>query len=195
MEGVKIEDIDYNNHEIKCRICFKIFGEDEHRVEISSLLQKKFYEVTQTNVNSKHKFMNFINNSLLQLNMSDEYSREVCVICNYQLTNCWQFKKNVILSQANLYKFSRENQKHRKKAPEVLEVFLLKIQSDIKEEFDTEMIVKSDFNEDEFKFSSYDDLKLEAESENDVFEEADASLVLENHAASVRRRKRAGKSG
>lgn len=55
MKGIKFENIDYNNHENKCRICFKLFGVDEHRVEISKIIEKKFREITQTNVNKTSK--------------------------------------------------------------------------------------------------------------------------------------------
>lgn len=50
MEGIKIDKIDYTDHEKKCRICFKLFGNDEHRINISKLIEKKFQEVTQTEV-------------------------------------------------------------------------------------------------------------------------------------------------
>lgn len=56
MDSVKIGEIDYTNHEGKCRICFKSFGNDEHRVEISKLIEKKFREVTSTIVNKTKKF-------------------------------------------------------------------------------------------------------------------------------------------
>lgn len=51
MEGVKMEEINYTDHDRKCRICFKAFGADEHRVEVSKLIEKKFRELTQTIVN------------------------------------------------------------------------------------------------------------------------------------------------
>lgn len=51
MEGIKVEYVDYSNHESKCRICFKAFANLEHHEEISKPIEKKFYEVTQTNVN------------------------------------------------------------------------------------------------------------------------------------------------
>jgi hypothetical protein len=50
MEGIKVDGVDYTDHEKKCRICFKLFGSDEHQVEISKLIEKKFREVTQTDV-------------------------------------------------------------------------------------------------------------------------------------------------
>lgn len=51
MEGTRVN---YLHHESKCRICFKTFGDDEHRVVISKLIEKKFREVTQTIVNKTH---------------------------------------------------------------------------------------------------------------------------------------------
>lgn len=66
MERVKVEDIDFTDHEVKCRLCFKVFSENEHRVEISKVIEKKFKEITQTKVNktrnkifknSKHSFV------------------------------------------------------------------------------------------------------------------------------------------
>lgn len=54
MEGIKVDDIDYKDHERKCRICFKWFGVDEHRVEITKLVEKKFRDITQLDVNKSN---------------------------------------------------------------------------------------------------------------------------------------------
>lgn len=53
MEGINVDEIDYSNHESKCRICFKSFGADEHEIAVSKLIEKKFREITQTIVKSK----------------------------------------------------------------------------------------------------------------------------------------------
>lgn len=50
MDGTNINGIDYTNHALKCRICFKIFSIDEHKIEISKVIAKKFRDVTQTEV-------------------------------------------------------------------------------------------------------------------------------------------------
>lgn len=192
MEGIKVEDIDYTNHEIKCRICFKSFGIAEHRVEISKLIEKKFYDVTQTKVNNISEIIigknNFQAFSLLQLKLSEKYSSEICVICSYQLTNYSLFKKHVILSQAKLYMFSRKNQKRFKKLDQALdqvhEVF-------IKEEFDIEMNMKYDAEESHMCNVSYSDT-LELELNPDILNEG---LVLENYLKNVVRRQQSGKIG
>lgn len=52
MDRAKVEEIDFREHEKKCRICFKSFNVGEHCVEISNTIEKKFRDVTQTIVNS-----------------------------------------------------------------------------------------------------------------------------------------------
>lgn len=107
MEGVKAEETDYTDHDRKCRICFKAFGDDEHRVEISKLIEKKFRELTQTivNIDCLRVEIEAEYFHLFQLKISEEYSREICVVCNFQLKDFCVFKKNVILLQKGLYKF------------------------------------------------------------------------------------------
>ena len=56
MEGIKIDKIDYAEHNLKCRMCFKSFNAGEHQVEITRTLELKFLDVTQTNVNKSRKF-------------------------------------------------------------------------------------------------------------------------------------------
>ena len=56
MEEVNIDKIDYRNHKLKCRICFKSFNAGEYQVEITRTLELKFLDVTQTNVNKSRKF-------------------------------------------------------------------------------------------------------------------------------------------
>lgn len=50
MEGLRANEINYDNHVNKCRICFKNFSYDERRVDITKTIEKKFHDVTQTNV-------------------------------------------------------------------------------------------------------------------------------------------------
>lgn len=44
MESIQIARLDFNNHIKKCRICFKSFSIDEHRVAITNVIEKKFME-------------------------------------------------------------------------------------------------------------------------------------------------------
>lgn len=53
MEGVYVDDIDYSEHQQKCRICFKPFGAGEHRIEISKLVERRFKEITQMDVSKQ----------------------------------------------------------------------------------------------------------------------------------------------
>lgn len=46
-----MEKVDYSNHESKCRICFKHFGLDEHRMQITKPVEKRFRELTNSDVN------------------------------------------------------------------------------------------------------------------------------------------------
>lgn len=50
MDGAKIDEIDFTNHKSKCRICFKLFGTEEHRVEINKRVEKRFRDLMQTDV-------------------------------------------------------------------------------------------------------------------------------------------------
>ena len=50
MEGTKIDEISYENHINKCRICFKSFAPDEHWIDIDKSIERKFLQVTQTSV-------------------------------------------------------------------------------------------------------------------------------------------------
>lgn len=50
MENIKVVEIDFTNHIHKCRICFKSFCLEEHRIQISKVIQKKFKEITQNEV-------------------------------------------------------------------------------------------------------------------------------------------------
>lgn len=110
MEGIKIDCVDYSDHQNKCRICFKPFGVEEHRVDITRLVERKFREITQTDVNKLiMNLLNVTNRSvLLQLKSSDdvEYSKQICVVCNFQLKDFCVFRKNVILLQKGLHKFT-----------------------------------------------------------------------------------------
>lgn len=42
----------------------------------------------------------------LQLKISENYSRHICVVCNFQLKDFCVFKKNVIILQKGLYRMS-----------------------------------------------------------------------------------------
>lgn len=50
MEGTNINGVDYTNHALKCRICFKLFSIDEHSIAISKVIARRFRDVTQTEV-------------------------------------------------------------------------------------------------------------------------------------------------
>lgn len=69
MDSVKLAEIDYTDHERKCRICFKQFCDEEHRVYISKLIEKKFREVTRSIVN-KTIWVKFLSLKLLFRNFS-----------------------------------------------------------------------------------------------------------------------------
>ena len=141
-------------------------------------------------INLRTSFLNLL---ILQLKISDKYSKDMCVICNYQLTNYCQFKKNVIHSQANLYKFSKENR--RQLNQEVYEVYFIKQEGNIKEEFDSELLMKSDSNESsDLDINFRDNLKQETDLEKkDILE--DVVTTFENHLANVEKRKDSGKTG
>jgi hypothetical protein len=53
MEGVKVHEIDFSEHINKCRICFKIFSIEEHQIEVTKAIERKFSEITQTSVSMK----------------------------------------------------------------------------------------------------------------------------------------------
>lgn len=55
MEKAKLLEIDYTDHESKCRICFKAFRTDKDRVKITKTIEEKFREVIQKKVNKTAK--------------------------------------------------------------------------------------------------------------------------------------------
>lgn len=55
MENIKVEEINFTNHIQKCRICFKSFGADEYRIQITKVVGGKFKAITQTEVRVKVK--------------------------------------------------------------------------------------------------------------------------------------------
>lgn len=52
MEGIK-EDVNYSDHESKCRICFKAFGSDERQVVVTKVVVRRFQEITEKKVNKQ----------------------------------------------------------------------------------------------------------------------------------------------
>ena len=56
MERIRTSEINYSNHEDKCRICIKPFGADDHHIAITKSVEKRFHDLTQQNVNKKVNF-------------------------------------------------------------------------------------------------------------------------------------------
>ncbi|KAL7010957.1 hypothetical protein ACKWTF_014025 [Chironomus riparius] len=94
MEGFRSDEVSYENHISKCRICFKSFAPDEHWIDINKSIERKFLQVTQTS-----------------LKMSNQYSKKICVVCNFQLTTFSHAKVNMIKAQKALIKFINSSQK------------------------------------------------------------------------------------
>lgn len=72
MEGIRLDEINYDNHINKCRICFKSFASDEHWIDINKTVEKKFYQMTQTNVSTK-----IFQNLFKLFNHRTKYSKNV----------------------------------------------------------------------------------------------------------------------
>lgn len=107
MDGTNFDNINYDDQVHKCRICFKPFGINEHQITISKIISRKFRDLTQTEVNIETHSC-YLRYSWLysQLKISENYSRIICVLCNFQLKNFCVFKKNVIQLQKGLYKIT-----------------------------------------------------------------------------------------
>ena len=54
MDGAIVDEFDFRDHEKKCRLCFKRFSDDEHRLEINQQIEKKLREITLTEVNKRN---------------------------------------------------------------------------------------------------------------------------------------------
>lgn len=50
MENLKVPEIDFASHNDKCRICFKLWSPNEHRIQISKGIERKFLDFTQIEV-------------------------------------------------------------------------------------------------------------------------------------------------
>lgn len=181
MDEASIEKIDFSNHEQKCRICFKVFGVGEHRVEISKQIKKMFREVTQANVNNQTNILRsryFSTNFFLklQLESGQEFSRKLCITCSYQLTRFSQFRRNVINSQAELSKIVR---KKKGTSEPISNEDLLEVVGEVKDEADKYL------NESDESSSQPESPEIKQE----INSEAD------RHQTNVRRRKMSGKTG
>ena len=69
--------------------------------------------------------------ALFQLKISDEFSKQICVVCNFQLKDFCMFKRNVVELQKGLYRFATNTS----------------IASSIKQDIDDELNVKSELEE------------------------------------------------
>lgn len=128
-----------------------------------------------------------------QLNLSEDFSTEVCVICSYQLTKYHQFRRNVIWSQVKLSEFYEESK--RKETSETSNEFILFEIDDVKGEADDGTL--------EYQ-SEHDDLlsepivevkqELDSESENILLKE-EVTEAIQNHQTNVEKRKLSGKTG
>lgn len=115
-----MERIDYSNHESKCRLCFKQFGSDEHRMQITKPVEKRFRELTNLDVNKNENCLkNCINNCLFQLKVLDGLSRKICVVCNFQLKEFCNFKRTIVDSQKGLLKFFARSRKFKQEKSEI----------------------------------------------------------------------------
>lgn len=120
---------------------------------------------------------------MFQLITSDDFSKELCVICNYQLTNCWQFRRNIVKSQSSLSKYVESTKRQR---PEECEVLI--IQENLKDECEINTdLVGNDPIEDANELD-----EAVSEFDNETFFEAEDAGNLQE---SKERRKLYGKLG
>lgn len=81
-----MEPISLKNHQKKCRVCFKSLNKRQKHAEITEEIEKLFFTITQINLIG-----------------SPNYSSQVCMNCDKQLTDFVAFKNNIVDWQNKLY--------------------------------------------------------------------------------------------
>ncbi|XP_070502549.1 gastrula zinc finger protein XlCGF26.1-like [Chironomus tepperi] len=178
MEGFRIDEVSYENHISKCRICFKSFAPDEQWIDINKSIERKFLQVTQTS-----------------LKMTNQYSKKICVVCNFQLTTFCHAKVNMIKAQKALIKFLNSSQKSKNsenvKNPPTNDTIIIKFQNvesprnievnqvlDVDEEVKEEEIIEEHLIDDEhFHEVSY---QIVQNSSNSTLKCDICSIIFDN---------------
>lgn len=104
-------------------------------------------------------------------------------MCSYQLSNYWLFKKNVIISQSNLYKLQNKSSKNQE-ANEILFVAAAVIKEDVK----NEMEEHPELNE------NCSDIGMPEPTKN-ISKYDENAVTVENYLANAGKRKQPGKTG
>lgn len=144
-----METYSIENHQHKCRFCFKTLNKRGKHVQISEDIENKFYSITQ-----------------IYLKSSSNYSNQICVNCDKELESFEQFKKDLVERQLKLYDFYPDNNEDpivKLEIPEILklethdlpQIETVQIKLEVETEEDYEVPPTTPFHDD-----SYFDFKI-----------------------------------
>jgi hypothetical protein len=84
----------FDDHQNKCRLCFKPFRKRHQNVSIDGLIESKFLAVTR-----------------IKLKRSQNYSNQICFACDRQLNEFTNYKSLLVEQQLRLYEIFPEDEK------------------------------------------------------------------------------------
>lgn len=128
------------------------------------------------------------------MKLSDDYSKEICDICNNQLSSYTQFKKYVIKSQTTLYQIAKRARILRYEELQIENPENFKIEPENFNDIDFEVEV---FPRQDVEYVTYDNELPSGVGfflQDDVADNADL-LDLENHKRNIEKRRVSDKTG
>lgn len=99
-------DSDLDNHQTKCRCCFKLLESLEEPTTITNNIEKRFFDITQLEV--KFKVLQLLKHFIkvfFQLKSSNLCSTSICKSCDIEMIRFFIFKSELTTKQLKLYQY------------------------------------------------------------------------------------------
>jgi hypothetical protein len=109
-----------DNHQNKCRCCFKELSSDESKHKISKIVQTRFFELTQ-----------------IELKKSINLSDLICDLCNNDLEGFSSLRRDYITKQEKLYEFYFGNKSGQDRELMTIDDESFYVTSEVRKEFET----------------------------------------------------------
>ncbi|CAO1358792.1 unnamed protein product [Diamesa hyperborea] len=156
MKRTAMDDDLLENHQSKCRCCFKCLEKKEKAYDVTSKVEKQFFVLTQ-----------------IELRSSTIYSKKICVDCQKKLADISAFRIDLVSKQQKLYDFVDEHfAKRLKKRTVKMEISEVNIET--KDPFEPDILIKEE------NINEYDELSVKNEV-SELLEDPCSSTFVETN--------------
>lgn len=100
--------IDFDNHLLKCRCCLREFDAEDTQIKITEIVEIRFQEITQIEVNIALHSGVVVHILFFQLKSSEQFSNVVCESCNKKLRTMHHFRNDIVFKQKQLYLITQQ---------------------------------------------------------------------------------------